>query len=95
MSGSRNSDSSSPDFPRSKDPEVFKELKINLTVQPNFSVCEITTQFCLALFYYLAHTSYAALDIVITEGVDVARPVAIIPFQYVGSRQLPPDLPMS
>lgn len=42
--------------------------------------------FCVAL---LSFRSHAALEIVITEGIDTARPIAVVPFRWNGAGTLP------
>lgn len=44
------------------------------------------------LWLMLAFNAHAKLEIVITEGVDSARPIAILPFTYVGQGKAPQDM---
>lgn len=46
----------------------------------------------LGLWLFLSAPSYAALDILITQGVDSARPVAVVPFKWKGQGKLPTDV---
>ena len=53
----------------------------------------ITKQILLSFFILSVslHT-FAALEIVITEGIDTSRPIGVVPFQWVGEGVMPERL---
>ena len=49
----------------------------------------------IGVFFALLSVSqfaHAALDLVITDGVDSARPIGIVPFEWQGQNKLPTDI---
>ncbi|MDC0609572.1 Tol-Pal system beta propeller repeat protein TolB [Vibrio sp.] len=47
---------------------------------------------CVLLISLMAQSANAALELVITDGINSARPIAIVPFQWKGSQALPEDI---
>nr|WP_275658349.1 MULTISPECIES: Tol-Pal system beta propeller repeat protein TolB [unclassified Vibrio] len=46
----------------------------------------------MVLFASVTNIANAALELVITDGIDSARPIAIVPFRWEGNAKLPQDL---
>ncbi len=52
-------------------------------------------RFLLGMFVLLSsmtNVAHAALELVITDGIDSARPIAVVPFKWEGSQPLPTDI---
>ncbi|MEM0911989.1 MAG: Tol-Pal system beta propeller repeat protein TolB [Pseudomonadota bacterium] len=48
--------------------------------------------FIVGIFAFISTKTHAELEIVITEGVNNARPIAVVPFKWTGSSVLPEDI---
>ncbi|MFT4994358.1 MAG: TolB protein [Paraglaciecola sp.] len=51
-----------------------------------------TNYLCCLLLLFVSVPSFSTLEIVITEGVDTARPIAVVPFKWKGEGVMPEKL---
>lgn len=58
-----------------------------------FKTMSITKNLLLSFFILSVSTpSFAALEIVITEGIDTSRPIGVVPFKWIGEGVMPDKL---
>ncbi|MFQ3236458.1 MAG: TolB protein, partial [Paraglaciecola sp.] len=50
---------------------------------------KFTTSLIAVCGLVMSFNSYSALEIVITEGTDTARPIAVVPFSWNGPGSMP------